>query len=97
MTACLGVPSAYRAQIVARPFNGRPAEIVDDFGSVVACAWSRERNAITKATVEIPLTAECCSRIGWLTGMASLALFELHLYRDPGGLVWAGRRHSGRR
>lgn len=90
MTACLGVPSAYRAQIVARPFNGRPAEIVDDFGSVVACAWSRERNAVTKATVEIPLTAECCARIGWLTGMASLALFELHLYRDPGGLVWAG-------
>ncbi len=89
-TACMGGPEAYRAQIVTRPFPGRPSEVVADL-KVAACTWSRKKDEISKATVSVPANADCCGVVSLLANSYSELLFELHIYRDPDGLVWAGR------
>jgi len=90
MTACLGGPDQYRAQIVTRPFPDRPSVVWADF-PVAACTWTRKLNDISDATVDVPANPDCCGKLKEMANMFSLALFELHLYRDPDGLVWAGR------
>lgn len=89
-TACMGGPEAYRAQLVTRPFPGRPSEVVADL-KVAACTWSRKKDEISKATVSVPANADCCGVVSLLSTAYSELLFELHIYRDPDGLVWAGR------
>lgn len=88
--ACMGGPEAYRAQIVTRPFPGRPSEVVEDL-TVVACTWSRKKNEISRATISVPANADCCGVVSRLANSFSELLYELHIYRDPNGLVWAGR------
>lgn len=89
-TACMGGPEAYRAQLVTRPFPGRPSEVVADL-KVAACTWSRKKDEISKATVSVPANADCCGVVSLLSTAYSELLFELHIYRDPDWLVWAGR------
>lgn len=90
MTECMGGPDAYRAQIVRRPFPGEPSELVADL-TVVAATWERKLNEISKASVTVPANHDCCDQLSLLANAFSTLMYELHIYRDPDGLVWAGR------
>lgn len=89
MTCLILGDSGYSAQLKRRPFPNEPLVPVAAF-EVLACSWGRKLNDVTTATITVPGLADCCDALNAIVGTVSPMLFELHIYRDPGGLVWAG-------
>ncbi len=88
-TGCLGIADTYRVQVLTRPIGGHVSEVVWDT-KVVGVTWERVLNDISTATVTVASNQDCCGTLTLIADSVAPAMYEVHIFREPGGLVWAG-------